>query len=80
MFMYNEWLLAMKESGNSSVKFLQDTTLSCIPSSTIHEYKCSAQIMLLSCNTVLQKSSCTSMLIILTFWHTDIVQSIPNQL
>lgn len=29
---------------------------------------------------VLQKSSCTSMLIILTFWHTDIVQSIPNQL
>lgn len=51
MFMFYEWLLAMKESGNSSVKFLQDTTLSCIPSSTIHEYKCSAQIMLhvLSC-------------------------------
>lgn len=53
-----------------------------IPSGTIHEYKCSAQIILLSSNTVLQnwKSPCTCMLIILTFWHTDIVQAIPNQL
>lgn len=56
----------------------------CIPSGTIHEYKCSAQIILyvLSSNTFLQngKRLCTCMLIILTFWHTDIVQAIPNQL
>lgn len=79
MFMYNVWLLAIKESENTSLKFLHVSLLAqYMSTNVVHK----SYYIVLSSNTVLQngRRSCTCMLIILTFWHTDIVQAIPNQL